>query len=152
MTLKPRDKLKNYTSLNAQIRDAESQIASRRHMVGARTKTLIEDIHSSITAPSSLLLAGEMGFIMAEFSKCPASNVPDTAGEAKAGQTETTLFTSSVNLMLSAYTLYKALPVNWLLRGFFQSDNAQIPAPRVNCEHPSGGVTSNYDRRLRDEE
>lgn len=151
MTLKPRDKLKKYTSLNAQIQDAESQIASRRHMVGARTATLIEDIHSSITAPSSLLLAGEMGFIMAEFSKCPAPNVPDTGGEAKAGETGTTLFKSSVNLMLSAYTLYQALPVSWLLRGFFQSDNGQISAPRVNGENPSGGVTSNYDCRLRDE-
>lgn len=150
MKLKPRDKLKKYTSLNAQIRDAERQIESRRHLVGARTSTLIEDIHSSITAPSSLLLAAEMGFIMAEFSKCPAPNEPDTGGEAKAGETGTTLFKSSLNIMLSAYTLYKALPVNWLLQGFFQSDNGQIPAPRVNCENPSGGVTSNYDRRLQE--
>ncbi|CAG1022241.1 hypothetical protein IVG45_05420 [Methylomonas sp. LL1] len=125
-----RKNLKTSTSLNAQIREAEQQLLSRRQMIAGRTATLIKDIHRKITAPSSLLLASEMGFIMAEFSKCPTPQAPDTGNSVQAR--EMTFFTSSLNLMLSAYTLYKALPVTWLMKCFSLPDKRQDPPKREN--------------------
>ena len=66
-------------SLTAQIREAERQILIRQQGVGLRTATLIRKIHQQMTAPSTLLLAGGIGFIIGELTKRQTTQIPCTA-------------------------------------------------------------------------
>lgn len=117
-------------SLAAQIRAAEQQIVIRQQGVGVRTATLIKKIHQEITAPSTLLLAGGIGFIIGELTKRPTTNIRDTAN--KQNTTETSPLRTALNLLTSMHTLYTALPIAWMLKSFQKprGSSRQVPERR----------------------
>ncbi|WKJ92287.1 hypothetical protein QZJ86_09145 [Methylomonas montana] len=100
-------------SLHAQIRDAERQVLNRQQLVKIRSNELIGNMHRQMTAPASLILAGGMGFIAGELSKCPKRESAEPAVATGAS--------NAIQLMLMAHTLYTTLPVAWLIKRVTQS-------------------------------
>lgn len=119
-------------SLTAQINDAERQVLNRQQEVGIRTATLVRKIHQQMTAPATLLLAGGIGFVIGELTKCQTSKFRGTADRSHAA--ETTPLRVALNLMTSARTLYTALPLVWMMKSYFQPD-ASGQAPKYQS-HP----------------
>jgi hypothetical protein len=121
-------------SLNAQIKDTERQIANRQRKVDACAAVLVEKIQQQvqqelIVTPATLLLAGGVGFIIAELTKCPPQRLHSTAH--KRGAAETSPLKIALNLITSARTLYAALPLVWLITSRYQHPNPdKIPERR----------------------
>ena len=123
----------NSKSLTAQIKAAERQVLDRQQKTGIRTTTLIRNIHQQMTAPATLLMAGGIGFIFGELTKCQASKARGTINKTHA--TETTPLKIALTLMTSARTLYTALPLAWIIKSYFQPDGAAGQAPKYQ-PHP----------------
>lgn len=121
-------------SLNAQIKDVEQQIASNQRKVDACTAVLVEKIQQQVqqelvVTPATLLLAGGIGFIIAELSKCPAQKIHSAAN--KRGAAETSPLKVALNLITSARTLYAVLPLAWMMQSRYQtSASSQISEQR----------------------
>lgn len=106
-------------SLTAQIRIAERQVLSRQRQVGVRTDTLISKTRRQMTAPTTILLAGGVGFIIGELTG--KRLIPNSRGtDDKPGVTETSPLRVALNLMASVHTLYTALPLAWMMKSFYQ--------------------------------
>ncbi len=120
-------------SLTAQIRDAERRVLIRQGVVGVRADTLVRKIHQQMTAPSTLLLAGGIGFIIGEITKRQPQKFSGAADD-KLGAAGTTPLRSVLNLVISVHTLYKALPLVWLMKSFRQpgSTSGQTPEGRFH--------------------
>ena len=106
------------TSLTAQIRDAEQKILIHRRGVGVRATTLIKKIHHEMTAPSTLLLAGGIGFIIGELTKRQTINSPDATNIQSTVQISP--LKTALNLITLMHSLYIALPVSWKSKLFHQ--------------------------------
>jgi hypothetical protein len=115
-------------SLEAQINDMEQLALIRQRKVSVRTTILIGKIHQQMTTPTTLLLAGGIGFIIGELTK---RRTPGNGSDTKQSMTaETSPLTTALNLIASAHTLYMALPVAWIMKTFNQSrapSNRQAP-------------------------
>ncbi len=122
MILANRQKLKNTLSLNAQIKDVEQQLLLRRQNISLCSNKLISDIHRQMTAPASLILAGSVGFVSGELSRCPSAKLADTASRPLLMQAQD--LKTALSLILSAYTLYNTLPVAKLRTYFHHSKKA----------------------------
>lgn len=134
-------------SLTAQIRDAERQVLIRQHKVGIRTATLARKIHQQLTAPATLLLAGGIGFVIGELTKCQTPEFHGTVD--KPHTTEATPLRIVLNLITSARTLYTALPLVWMIKSYCQpgaSDKASALQP-----HPmtAPDATGSLQRSMR---
>lgn len=127
-------RIKPAGSLNAQIKIAERQVLKRRQSLGNRTASLVEHIYKPMTAPATLVLASGMGFIAGELSKCPTPLRPNSLP----GPTEnnkiaiSTHLRNALSLLLSAHTLYNALPTAWLTKRFQPSRSKPTAARRYN--------------------
>ncbi|WP_262966317.1 hypothetical protein [Methylobacter psychrophilus] len=115
-------------SLEAQIKDMEQLALIRQRKVSVRSTTLLRKIHQQMTTPTTLLLAGGIGFIIGELTK---RRVPDNLSNTdKSITTDTLPLTTALNLIASAHTLYMALPIAWIMKTFEQSrasSNRQAP-------------------------
>ena len=136
-------------SLTAQIRAAEQQIVIRQQGVGVRTATLIKKIHQEITAPSTLLLAGGIGFIIGELTRRQTTNIRDTAN--KQNTTETSPLRTALNLLTSVHTLYTALPIAWMIKSFKKprGSSRQVPERQSQPVSAASGAVSNRRRSRR---
>ena len=105
-------------SLTAQIRDAEQKILIRHRGVGVRATSLINKIHQELTAPSTLLLAGGIGFIIGELTKRQKTNSPDATN--KQSTVQISPLKTALNLITLMHSLYIALPLSWKSRLFHQ--------------------------------
>jgi hypothetical protein len=123
MILANRKKLKLSTSLNAQIKEAEQQLLLRRQSISLCSNKLINDIHRQMTAPASLILAGSVGFVSGELSRCPSAKLADTASRPLLMQVQD--LKTAFSLILSAYTLYNTLPVAKLRKYFHHSKKTE---------------------------
>jgi len=145
--------IKNYFSsvsksmaLTAQIRDAEQQILIRQRGVGARADNLIKKIHQEITAPSTLLLAGGIGFIIGELTKRQTTYNRDSANKQRT--TGTLPLRTALNLLSSIHTLYTALPIAWMIKSFYQPRASERPAPKQQSQ-PVSAASGAADNRRR---
>jgi hypothetical protein len=130
-------------SLTVQIRDAERQVLKRQEVVGVRTTTLIRKMHQQMTAPSTLLLAGGIGFIIGELTKRQTTNNRGTANKQRT--TETSPLRTALNLMASVHTLYTALPIAWMIKSFHQpATSGQAPERQF---HPAASGAAGNRRR-----
>lgn len=127
----------NSKSLTAQIKDAERQVLDRQQKIGIRTTILIRKIHQQMTAPATLLMAGGIGFIFGELTKCQTYKARGTIDKTHAAGT--TPLKIALNLMTSAQTLYAALPLAWIIKSYFQPGGAAGQAPKY---HPHPIATS----------
>jgi hypothetical protein len=130
-------------SLNAQIKDAERQIASRQRQVDACAAVLVEKIQQQAqqkitVTPATLLLAGGIGFIIAELSKCPPQQTHGSADKRRAAQTSP--LKVALNLVTSARTLYAALPLVWLMTSRYQHPHPE-KTPERQANMPDSDKT-----------
>ena len=129
-------------SLTAQIREAEQQIVIRQQGVGVRTATLIKKIHYEMTAPSTLLLAGGIGFIIGELTKRQTTSSPDATN--KRSTVQISPVKTALNLITLVHSLYIALPVSWKSKLFYQfcepgrqtSERQNQPTSAANPRRP----------------
>lgn len=111
-------------SLTAQIKHAERQVLRHKQSVRVSTNKLINTVHQQMTAPSTLLLASVIGFMLAEVTR---QQNPDKAGSPdKPRKAATSPIITMLNLMISMHTLYTALPLAWLMETF---DKPQTSTP-----------------------
>lgn len=102
-------------SLTLQIKAAERAVLRQQRRVGLGTDRLICRIHQQLTAPSSLLLAGGIGFLIGELTRGQASGAIKTADlPAKRAN----LWRNALNFIGSVHTLYTALPIAWLVKSY----------------------------------
>lgn len=95
-------------SLQRQIDVAEYQVQLRRRLINGRAKILANKINQRLADTTTLFMAAGIGFIVAEFTKCPH---PKSANPANHSPLKIAL-----TLLMSARTLYMALPVAWLMK------------------------------------
>jgi hypothetical protein len=123
-------------SLESQIRDVERQVLQRQQKVGIRTTRLVQKIHQQLTAPTTLLLAGGIGFIMGELT-ARRTRTPDSRGNTDKPQVAVTSpLTTALNLITSVRTLYMALPIAWIMKSFNQPGAQGRQAPNRQS-HPA---------------
>jgi hypothetical protein len=135
-------------SLTAQIRDAERQVLKRQRGVGVRAATLIRKIHQQMTAPTTLLMAGGIGFIIGELTTRQTPNSRGTADKPRTA--ETTPLRIALNLMTSVHTLYTALPIAWIIKSFHQPGASGRQAPeRQSHQAPTAFGAAASRRRSR---
>ncbi|MDD5266127.1 MAG: hypothetical protein PHO08_03235 [Methylococcales bacterium] len=102
-------------SLKAQIRDAEQKILIRQRGVGVRATLLIKKIHQEMTAPSTLLLAGGVGFIIGELTRRQTTNSFGISNNQQSTG-EITPLKTALNLITLIHSLYIALPLTWKVK------------------------------------
>ena len=132
-------------SLTAQIREAEQKIVIRQQGVGVCTATLIKKIHQEITAPSTLLLAGGIGFIIGELTKRQTSKNRGAAGKQRT--TGTSPLRTALNLMTTVHTLYTALPIAWKIKFFHQYGSSSRQASKLQSQPESAASGAAGKRR-----
>jgi hypothetical protein len=139
--------IKNYFSsvsksmaLTSQIRDAEQQIVIRQQGVGVLASTLNKKIQQEITAPSTLLLAGGIGFIIGELTKRQTSYNRDSANKQRT--TVTSPLMIALNLLSSAHTLYTALPIAWKIKFFGKPGTSSRQVPQQQGQPVSAASDS----------
>ena len=103
-------------TLTAQIRSAEQQVLIHQRSLGARTNELNRKINQQLTAPASLVLASGIGFILGEITRCQRPKLP-TSGNTSV-VTETSPLNTALTLLISAHSLYRALPLAWIIQSF----------------------------------
>jgi hypothetical protein len=111
---------KHNMSLKAQIRDTERRVLQREALVRLGKIKLIGNLHRQITSTASLMLAGGIGFMTGELSKCPKRR--SSASAVNAPSTEKTPLRNAITLILMARTFYTSFPVTWLIKRFKQSE------------------------------
>jgi hypothetical protein len=128
--------------LNAQIQEAERQIMDRQHYVQVRTDTLVRDLRYEATLPTTLLLAGEVGFIVGELTKPSAKKERQTTAKQAyvRPEADVTPLKKAVNFMSQARNLYQTLPLVWILDTLFPEDASKTrsAAKDTKIQHPSG--------------
>jgi hypothetical protein len=108
----------NSKSLTAQIRDAERKVLIRQKRVDVRAARMIRKLHHQMTEPVTLLLASGIGFILGELTQCQNPKSHSAVDEPRT--TDITPLRTTLNFMTSAYTLYTALPLVWMMKFFKQ--------------------------------
>jgi len=129
-------------SLTAQIRNAEQKILIRHRGVSVSATTLIKKIHHEMTAPSTLLLAGGIGFIIGELTKRQTTSSPDATN--KRSTVQISPVKTALNLITLVHSLYIALPVSWKSKLFYQfcepgrqtSERQNQPTSAANPRRP----------------
>ncbi|SDZ15331.1 hypothetical protein [Nitrosomonas sp. Nm58] len=133
-------------SLTAEIKNAEEQVLKRHRAVDIRSAKLIQDIQQQLASPSSLLIAGGVGFILGEFTKTRSSGSHRTDYD-KSHATESTSITQFLKSLASGTTPINqflnslasgATPINQLLMtalNLMNSANALYIAFSTNKKH-----------------
>lgn len=103
-------------SLNAQINNLEWQILQRQQSIHVRGDSLIRKICRRLTAPTSLLLSGGVGFLLGELTKRRAPKSCGNGDKSKAPATSPLI--TALNLIGTVRTLYMALPIAWMLKSY----------------------------------
>jgi len=103
-------------SLITQIRNVEQRVLEHHRVVGISSATLLKEIQQQLTSPSSLLLAGGIGFLLSELTKSRSSKY-NSADNDKSRATETTtpidrIFQTALSLIGPANALYTAFAAN----------------------------------------
>ena len=98
-----------FKSLDSQIIDAEMQVQEHQQRLAACKDALIHKARERIATPSSLLLAGGMGFIISELTKNKSSK--SHSGEPGKSSTFETAdiskyFMNAMNLLNTVNALY----------------------------------------------
>jgi hypothetical protein len=114
--------------LSAQISETEQQILKHQQGVSIRTTKLVREVHQQMTAPATLVLAGGIGFILAEITRGQSSKSSGTADNSSAA--ETSPLKVALKILVSAHTLYTALPLAWIIKFFHNNDATSGQAPQ----------------------
>lgn len=117
----------NFKSLSAQIREAEMQVLERQRTVIDCAGMLMQKTQQRMIAPSNLLLAGGIGFIIGELMKLRSSHSPshahakDSAGTA--GTPITGIVLDALNMVNTISSLYTAVRASSSKTGEARADD-----------------------------
>ncbi len=100
--------------LLTQIEATEYLILQRRRRIDARTVILVNKVNKRIANPTTLLMAIGIGFLIAEFTKC--ANTKAVGATDNPSTNDSSPLKIAFNLLMSARTLYMALPVAWVMK------------------------------------
>jgi len=125
--------------LNAQINNLEWQILQRQQSIHVRGDSLIRKIRRRLTAPTSLLLSGGVGFLLGELTKRRAPKSCGNSDKSKAPETSPLI--TALNLIGTVRTLYMALPIAWLLKSY------KLPERRYRRVASTSITTASRDSR-----
>lgn len=109
-------------SLTAQIKYAEQQVLLHQRGIVVRTAGLNRKINQQLTAPASLILASGIGFILGEITRCQRPKLQASGNNSVVA--ETSPLNTALKLLISAHSLYTALPLAWIIQSFHKSDTA----------------------------
>lgn len=132
-----------------EIKAAEWRVLNRQQVIDFRTTVLVQELQQQLTDPISLLLAGGIGFILGELTKCQPAKFRGNIDKARRA-TETSPLRTAINLMTSARTLYTALPLAWIVKSRYQPGSSSHAARQKTHPVPASRVTRNrrrYNRR-----
>jgi hypothetical protein len=120
------DRKKRPRALTAQIEYAEQQVLLHQRGIVVRTAGLNRKINQQLTAPASLMLASGIGFILGEITKCQRPKLPKSGNNSAVA--ETSPLNTALKLLISAHSLYTALPLAWIIKSLQKSDaTSQTP-------------------------
>jgi hypothetical protein len=109
----------SFGALTVRIKEIEQQVLDRRQCVHARANTLVRHLKHEMTLPTTLLLAGGVGFIVGELTKQRSSKKERQAIKRDIeARLETTPLKETVNFVSLARHL--TLPLGWIVDAFFQ--------------------------------
>ncbi len=100
-----------FQSLSAQIKEAELQVLERQQRVARCADTLVHKAQQHMIAPSNLLLAGGIGFVIGELTKrksFDSKRSPESVSSATTVNTSEILlnaldFFSTINALYATY-------------------------------------------------
>lgn len=141
MTIHTRNRM-NPTSLSDQIKDAERQVLNRKQKISVDTTSLTRKMREQMTAPTTFLFAGGIGFLLGEITKREPSKSHGTNDKPHAA--EVSPLRTALSLVTSIQTLYTALPIAWIINIFNQrSKSSQAPEQSVRRAKADSG---SFDR------
>jgi hypothetical protein len=118
MAINTRNRI-NPKSLSVQIKDAELQIKSRKRKIGVDTTALVRKMKQQITAPTTFLTVGGIGFLFGEITKSEPSTARGITDKPRT--VETSPLGVALNLVTSIQTLYTTMPLlAWVINIFSQ--------------------------------
>jgi hypothetical protein len=111
-------------SLNAQIKAMERQIVYRQHLIHRHGDSLAKKLRQQLAAPTTFLLAGGVGFIFGELTRCQSiQSSGSTSDQSKTAEPSPLI--NALNLITTARTLYMALPIAWMMKSSVPKE--QVP-------------------------
>ena len=134
--------------LTDQIKNAEWLVLTRQQVIDFRTSVLVRKLCRQMTEPSSLLLAGGIGFIMGEITKRQPAKARGAA--AKVGSSEISPLKVALNLLTSVRTLYTALPIAWIMKSRYKP-GASAPTSQQKFQSVPVSEAAHNRRRRRDD-
>ena len=134
-------------SLSAQIKETEQELMNRQRRLGICNATLIRTIHRKLTAPTTLLLAGGIGFLLGELTRRPTHNSHSTANKTRPA--DTSPLRTALNLITSIYTLYTALPLAWIIKSCHQPGASGLTPKQQLHPTAASGVAESRRRSRR---
>ena len=109
-------KRNHFRSLASQINSTERAIKHRQHGVANRMITLSRTVHQALIAPGTVLLAGGVGFITGELTACPSNKLSTQNSQSP--------LSVALQLVISAHSLYAALPIPLIMKYWSAGDRA----------------------------
>ncbi|MCD2451630.1 hypothetical protein GO003_014640 [Methylicorpusculum oleiharenae] len=101
-------------SLAAEIKAMERQILLRQHVIHMRGDCLVKKLRQQLSEPTTFLLAGGIGFVFGELTKCQSIQSSGTSDQSKTAEPSPLI--NALNLFTTARTLYMALPIAWMMK------------------------------------
>ena len=92
-------------------------------MVIVRADVLMKTIHQQMTAPTTLLLATGIGYIIGDLTKSHEIKLDNSADKSKA--VEISPLKVAINLVTSIQNIYTALPIFLMIKTFFQPSSSR---------------------------
>ena len=98
------------SSLTVKISEAECRLQNRQRFVRVRGAALGRTLHRRMTAPTMLLLAGGLGFLMGELTRRPTPQSRGTDRSPDSGYPFFEIVLNFIKLATWARALFTALP------------------------------------------
>ncbi len=123
--------------LTEQIKAMEWQVLNHQQSVDFRASVLIRKIYQQLTEPSSLLLAGSIGFIIGEITQRQSPKIHRTIDKAASPSP----LKAALNLLTSVRSLYAALPLAWIMKSRYQPGAPSQAPQREFRSKPASGAS-----------
>lgn len=127
-----------FGALTVQIKETGQQVMDQQQCVHARTSTLVRHLKHEMTLPTTLLLAGGVGFIVGELTKRPPKKERQAIKRDIEARLEATPLKEAVNFV-SLARRHLTLPLMWVVDTFLQEGISKgSVAKKVNMSRPRG--------------
>jgi hypothetical protein len=119
------------SSLTALINYAEQQALDHQRGLAIRTEGLQRKIKQQLTSSGSFMLAGAIGYFLGEVTRYQPSK--SQQNNKPSGVAKSSLLNTAMKLLISVQTLYRVLPLAWIIQSFYKSDPVD-PKPQSKMQ------------------